>query len=273
MYVLLGPGENLVKFACIVSDYGHVAAHNGVGAVLGSKKVKAIAVKRGKKKVEVFDKSTLRELSVRMNTVAKSSPAGAGASTLGTSVGVADLYPQGGYPIKNLTTNVFPEYVKYTAEALRASYERKKRPCWGCDWNHCGDIKITSGEFKGFETEEPEYEAMAAMGPLIGMTDPIKTIVLADLVDRLGMDVNETGWLVAWVIECFIKKYISAEFMDGMEISWGDFENTKLLLQKIAHREGPGDLLAEGVRRAAYKIGGKALECAVFTEKGNSPWS
>jgi len=270
----IGPaGENLVKFACLVSDNGHVAAHNGVGAVLGSKKVKAIAVKRGKKKVEVFDKSTLRELSIQMNTAAKSSPAGSGASQWGTSVGVEALYPIGGYPIKNLTTNEFPEFVEYTAKALRASYEYKRRPCWGCDWNHCGDIKITSGEFKGFETEEPEYEAMAAMGPLIGMKDPAKTIVLANLVDRLGMDVNETGWLVAWVIECFSKGYITAQATDGFEMSWGDFENTKLLLQKIARKEGFGALLADGVRLAAKEIGGEALNCAVFTEKGNTPRS
>jgi aldehyde:ferredoxin oxidoreductase len=87
------------------------------------------------------------------------------------------------------------------------------------------------------------------------------------------MDVNETGWLVAWVMECFEKGYLKAEEIDGLEMTWGNFHNTKALLQKIARREGIGALLAEGVKRAAQETGGAALECAVFTEKGNTPRS
>jgi aldehyde:ferredoxin oxidoreductase len=268
----IGPaGENLVRFACLVGDYGHVAAHNGVGAVLGSKKVKAIAVKRGKKKVEVFDKDALRDLATQMNDAAKSSPSGSDCFNWGTNAGHIPLHATGALPVKNLTTSIFPEHVDFSGKALRAKFEYKKRPCWGCNWNHCGVIKITSGPFQGFETEEPEYEAMAAMGPLIGITDPAKSLVLADYVDRLGMDVNETGWLMGWVMECFEKGYMTAEAIDGLEMKWGSFENTKQLLKKVAHREGVGAFLAEGVMRAAKEIGGQALECAVFTEKGNSP--
>ena len=85
------------------------------------------------------------------------------------------------------------------------------------------------------------------------------------------MDVNETGWLVAWVMECFEKGYITSEELDGLEMNWGSFYNTKLLLQNVAQRQGLGSVLAEGVMRAAKTIGGPALECAVFTEKGNTP--
>ena len=271
----IGPaGENLVRFACVVGDYGHVAAHNGVGAVLGSKKVKAIAVRRGKNAVKLYDKGLLREISTQINNAALNNPAGKDTSQWGTNAIHSMLHKLGALPIKNLTTSIFPEHASYDSNNVREKkYEYKKRPCWACNWSHCGFIKIKSGPFKGFKAEEPEYEGMASMGPLIGISDPTLSIVLADWVDRLGMDVNETGWLVAWVMECFEKGYITSEELDGLEMNWGSFYNTKLLLQNVAQRQGLGSVLAEGVMRAAKTIGGPALECAVFTEKGNTPRS
>ncbi|MDA8233760.1 MAG: aldehyde ferredoxin oxidoreductase family protein, partial [Clostridia bacterium] len=270
----IGPaGENLVKFACLVGDYGHVAAHNGVGAVLGAKKIKAIAVRRGKKKVKVFNPEALRETATKMNNAAKKTPAGKMCYEGGTNTAHPIMHNIGGLPVKNLTTNIFPEHQDFSSQALRTNFEYKKKPCWGCDWNHCGRIKIKSGPFEGFETEEPEYEAMVAFGSLIGLTDPASSMVLADLADRLGMDVNETGWLVAWVMECYEKGYLKDNNLNGLKMTWGNFQSVKLLLEKISRRQGFGSLLAEGVKRAAKEIGGPALECAVYTEKGNTPRS
>ncbi|MFA7467528.1 MAG: aldehyde ferredoxin oxidoreductase C-terminal domain-containing protein [Desulfotomaculaceae bacterium] len=268
----IGPaGENLVRFACLAGDYGHVAAHNGVGAVLGAKKVKAIAVKRGKKSVEVNDRDALRELAAQMNETAKGTPPGGDCFRWGTNAGHPVLHKIGGLPVKNLTTSIFPECVDYDGKVLREKFEYRKKPCWGCDWNHCGTLKIKSGPYQGFEADEPEYEAMVATGPLIGITDPELSLVLADKIDRLGIDCNETGWLMAWVMECFEKGYLTSQDLDGLEMTWGNFDSTKALLEKVAFRKGFGSLLAEGVMRAAKKIGGPALECAVFTDKGNSP--
>lgn len=267
----IGPaGENLVRYACIISDYGHVAAHNGVGAVLGSKKVKAIAVKRGKKKPEIFDHTALRDNALEMNRCSRESFAGKGTFEYGTNVGTAMAAKGGVLPVKNITTSIFPEVEGYTAQALRSNNEYKKRTCWGCNWNHVGDITIKSGPFAGFTTEEPEYEAMAEMGPNIGITDPSETIVLCDWVDRLGLDVNETGWVVAWVIECFEKGYFTAQDLDGLELTWGNFQNVKALIENIAYKKGCGAFLAEGIMRAATQTGGPACECANYTEKGNS---
>jgi aldehyde:ferredoxin oxidoreductase len=119
--------------------------------------------------------------------------------------------------------------------------------------------------------EEPEYEGLAAMGSVIGVTDPGSTVMLANHVDRLGIDINESGYLIGWVMECFQKGILKKEDLDGIEMPWGDPEATLALLKKIAHREGIGDLLAEGVKRAAEKVGGSALDCAVYTQKGASP--
>jgi aldehyde:ferredoxin oxidoreductase len=101
------------------------------------------------------------------------------------------------------------------------------------------------------------------MSSVIGQLDPGTTVVLANLVDRLGMDVNESGWAIGWVMECYEKGLLSKDKLDGMEMNWGNTESTAAMLRKIAHREGFGDLLAEGVKRAAERIGGDALNCAV----------
>jgi len=119
--------------------------------------------------------------------------------------------------------------------------------------------------------EEPEYECMASWGPLTGQTDPGAAVMLSNLVDRLGLDTNEAGWTVAWVMECYEKGIFNKKDTDGLEMTWGNVEATKRLLENIAYRRGFGDLLAEGLMRAASKIGGDAVNMAVFTKKGNSP--
>ena len=109
------------------------------------------------------------------------------------------------------------------------------------------------------------------MSSVIGQEDPACTVVLANLVDRLGMDINESGWAIGWAMECYEKGLLSKDQLDGLEMNWGDAEATAALLRRIAGREGFGDVLAEGVKRAAENIGGEALNCAVFTQKGASP--
>ncbi|MDY6825567.1 MAG: aldehyde ferredoxin oxidoreductase C-terminal domain-containing protein [Bacillota bacterium] len=272
--ICIGPaGENLVRFACILGDYGHAAAHNGIGAVMGVKKVKAIVIKRGKKKFAIYDKSKLMDAAGKMNETAINSPAGSDCFRWGTNAGHPILHKSGALPVKNLTTSIFPENGKFSGESLRQKFNYKRKPCWACNFSHCGYTKVISGPFKGFVADEPEYEAMASMGPMIGITDPTLSLVLADYADRMGMDVNETGWLLAWVMECFEKGYLTAEEADNLELSWGSFYTAMLLLNNISKRHGFGNLLAEGVKGAAKKIGGSAQQCAVYTEKGNTPRS
>jgi aldehyde:ferredoxin oxidoreductase len=114
---------------------------------------------------------------------------------------------------------------------------------------------------------------MAAFGPIIGQTDPGAAAMLSDLGDRLGLEVNECGWVIGWVMECYEKGLLTRANTDGLEMAWGNVEATATLLRKIAKREGLGNLLAEGVKRAAEEIGGEALKCAIYTEKGASPRS
>ena len=266
----IGPsGENLVRYSAIFGDHGHVAAHNGLGAVMGSKKLKAIVAERGRTPIEVAHPERYAEAVkefVKNFHESKNPLFQFGTADL---VGLAKKW--GWLPVKNYTTSEFPEFEKFTGQSIRANFKTKATPCWACRKGHACSIQIEEGPYAGFEGEEPDYEGIAAMGSLIGQTDPATTIVLCNLVDRLGMDINESGYVISWLMECYEKGYLKKEDLDGLEMTWGNAAAVEEMLKKIAHRQGCGDLLAEGVKRASEKIGGEAANCAVYTMKGASP--
>jgi aldehyde:ferredoxin oxidoreductase len=270
----IGPaGENRVRFAAIAGDKGHVIAHNGTGAVMGSKKLKAIAVVRGNQTVPVKDPERLNPIAKELFEISKARTVLGRLPIGGTSANVEEAYRKGGLPVKNYTTNIFPEYKDYIGMAIRARFEVKPKPCWACGMNHCEFIKVTDGSYAGYEGEEPEYEQFAAFGCVIGQTDPGAAVMLSNLGDRLGLDANECGWVIAWTMECYEKGLLTIKDLDGLEMTWGNAAAAAAMLRKIADREGFGNLLAEGVKRAAEEIGGEALNCAIYTKKGAAPRS
>jgi aldehyde:ferredoxin oxidoreductase len=266
----IGPaGENLVRFAAIVGDRGHVVAHNGPGAVMGSKKLKAVVAARGKKPVPVKDKKAVSDIAKEFVRIAKlREPSG---YTWGTSMLYDAMVNLGCLPVKNLTTNTFAQYREYLGENYRPRLEMKWTPCWSCQAHHCHLVKILDGPYAGYEGEEPEYECLAAWGSITGQTDVRAAIMLSNETDKLGMDCNEGGWLVGMLMECYEKGIINKEYLDGIELNWGDAEAMRALLHKIARRDGVGDTLAEGVMRAAQAIGGDAPNIGVYTRKGATP--
>ena len=264
----IGPaGENLVRFAAFVGDQGHVAGHNGTGAVLGAKKLKAVAVARGSHKVTVSDDDAVRSLSGEIWAACKETP----RYEWGTSMTFGPRLEVGQLPIRNYGTSLFPQWQEFMGDRYRDRYEMTRRPCWACRTNHCNIMKIVKGPYAGFVGEEPEYEQWAANGPLIGVTDVDGAAVLAGDVNRLGMENNEVGWLVAWVMECYEKGLLKKGDLDGLEMQWGSVDTTRKLLSNIAHRRGFGNILAEGVMTASQKIGGEAAHLAIYTKKGASP--
>lgn len=272
----IGPaGENLVRFASIAGDKGHVAAHNGVGAVMGSKKLKAIAVARGRSSFPVYDKKALLDIARVMLKNVKEDPGSAETYNWGTLNLVPKANKLGYLPIKNYTTNTYDineeDLSQYNGPYMREKFQAKPNPCWACQLHHCHIMKISEGPYKGSIMEEPEYEGLAAWGPATGQTSMTAAAWLANLVDRLGFDTNEAGWLVAWVMEAFEKGVITGTDTDGLEMTWGNAEATATLLHRIAYRQGVGDILAEGVMRASKHWGTAGESMAIFTEKGNSP--
>jgi aldehyde:ferredoxin oxidoreductase len=264
----IGPaGENMVRFAGIMGDGGHAAAHNGLGAVMGSKNLKAIVAFRSDRKFEVSDPELLKERADKMVEVSKSTK-----YKWGTGGTFSGLHNSGSLPVRNYTTNLFPEHERMNGQYLRTHFKIRSRPCFKCSLAHVKEVTVTEGPYSGFIGEEPEYELMAAFGPQIGNTDLGAVVMLANEVDDLGMDANETGWVIGWAMECFQKGVFTSRETDGLDLTWGNVEAAKRLMNRIARREGNfGDLLADGVMRASKRIGGEAANWAIYSQKGSSP--
>jgi len=275
----IGPaGENLVKFACIFVDKGHTASHDGTGAVMGSKKLKAIAVARGRARPALNDKEALSAIAKQFHDNIVNDPiAREGVYRWGTLNNVTRFIigNTGILPIKNYTTSIYDieseKLEKFGGPYIRSHFEPKPSPCWACRMHHCHIITLTEGPFKGYVGEEPEYECFAAFGPVIGVTDVTAAIFLSNEADRLGIDCNETGWTLGLAMECYEKGLISLEDTDGIELTWGNYEAANQMLRRITTRQGFGDVLAEGAMRAAQRIGGEAPNFAIHTMKGNTP--
>ena len=273
----IGPaGENMVRFACIAADKGHIMAHNGFGAVMGSKKLKAIAVDRGSYTVPIKDKEALSQLAKEIREYALGEGNYKKFSEWGTLFSYSLLHQIGWLPVKNYTTGIHvieqDKLKEYEAENIRSKFKGEKpRPCWGCRYHHCGWMEIPEGKNAGRIVEEPEYEGMSAWSSQVGISDVSTTFALSDLVDRLGFDTNESGWVIGWVIECYEKGILTKENTDGLEMTWGNAETIEIMLNKIARRQGFGDILAEGVKRASEHVGGMAVNMAIYTKKGNTP--
>jgi aldehyde:ferredoxin oxidoreductase len=272
----IGPaGENLVRFACILTDLGHIAAHNGVGAVMGSKKLKAIAADRGSSTVPLKDKKTLSQLAKKILAHAQADEFNDMTLNEGTVGGVPVTLELGFLPVKNYTTSILsiaPDKLEtYSSPNIRAKFKAKPNPCWACSSKHCHTMEITEGKYAGRIIDEPEYEGMAACSSVIGVDDVTTTAVLCNTADRLGMDINETGWVMGWVLECYEKRILTKEDTDGLEMTWGNGEAIMAMMNKIANRQGFGNILAEGVMRAARHVGGEAPKLAIHTQKGNTP--
>ena len=265
----IGPaGENLVRWTGVFVDHGHSASHNGSGAVLGSKKLKAIMAFRSSGGPEIADPKGLKEVAQRMYE---------DVEYFNGTIGLVESMKKqgsGALPVKNYSTNVWEisdeDIDSFGTSYLREKYQVEREPCWGCRLLHCAMFRIEEGPYAGI-VEEPEYEQMAAWGPVVDVDDVEATMMLSGLTDRLGLENNEAGWLTGWLMECFEKGWITKEQTGGFEIKWGDVDGIVELLKMVSERQGFGELLAEGVKRASEEIGGEAAKAAIYTMKGNTP--
>ena len=268
----IGPaGERGVLYSTIGGDRGHVAAHNGLGAVMGSKNLKAVVAHRGDLKVnfEITDPEGLKQKSDELWEFSRN---WLYFYKWGTGGGFSAIHKQGMLPVKNYTTNVYPEHEQMNGQYLRTHFRVKSKPCYRCRLAHVKEVTVTEGPYRGFVGEEPEYEQLAAWGPQIGNTDLGAVVMLTREVDRLGMDCNEASWCVGWAMECFEKGVFTREESEGLDLTWGNVEAAKELLNRIAGREGYlGSLLADGVMRASGRVGGDAADWAIYGGKGATP--
>jgi len=250
---VIGPaGENMVKFACIGHDFGRQAGRTGVGAVMGSKRVKALAI-HGTGSMPVADPQGLLEMGKRMYQACFDKPAFSEWTPYGTA-GVTDWVNEvGAFPTRNFQTSYFPEHKQINGQRLREDIHITDKGCMGCPIP-CGKYsraKVSLGECL---VEGPEYETIALLGGNCCLSD-IKEVAYANYIcDDLGLDSISGGNVAAFAIECLEKGVITPE-QAGMEWKFGDLESIVHLLQLIAHREGIGDVLADGVKMAAERLG------------------
>ncbi|OLE36523.1 MAG: hypothetical protein AUG00_10460, partial [Candidatus Rokubacteria bacterium 13_1_20CM_2_70_7] len=268
----IGPaGENLVRFAAIHGDYGHVASKNGCGAVMGKKKLKAVAIVKGTQALTAADYRGVIQAADDIAHDLRTDPSAKSLYEYGTLPGVVNLSKLGMLPIKNYTTNVpYDDTSTWEAPKLREGFDHRGHQCNACGMHHCHMQVIRGGEHKGKVVDEPEYEGWSGCGWQIGARDKEGISWLNTECDRACVDVNEFGWVCGWVMECQEKGYITKQQL-GFELRWGDIKGAHRLLRMISHREGLGDLLAEGVKIAAERLGGRAKECAIYTLLGASP--
>jgi aldehyde:ferredoxin oxidoreductase len=266
----IGPaGEHVVRFASIFADKGHAAGHNGSGAIMGSKRLKAIIALRGDHNIPVTDESTLQSVSDQLYENAK--------NFSGTINGLYRWQTQQVpmLPVRNYSTNIWnipnENLTQFSEQYIREHFNPKPHPCWACRLTHATMMTIPTGPYKGMVVEEPEYEQLSAWGSAIDTQDIFNTFMLSMVTDRVGLENNEAGWLIGWVMECFEKGLLTSEDLNGLDMHWGNAEATRQLLYMIANRQGCGDWLAEGVMRASQKVGGDAAKNAIYTLKGNTP--
>ncbi|TAK37107.1 MAG: hypothetical protein EPO21_00335, partial [Chloroflexota bacterium] len=258
----IGPaGENLCASAMIGNEHGHIAAKGNIGMVMGSKRLKAIAV-YGTGKVPVAHPAEFTALARKWRDESFKTHLGAMVNSFGTAGLVPETHEAGQLPTKNFTTGVFPEYETLSGQYVRKTYEMKRNPCYGCSLAHCHTMKVTEGPYKGFVGEEPEHEAMSNLGSLIGVSDAGTVAWLNDYVDRLGLDANWAGSIVSWAIEASERGILSRDALGGLELRWGDEKAAAELIRRIAYREGIGDVLALGLKRGPQEVGGE--EAAAF---------
>ncbi len=269
----IGPaGENLVSFAAICGDEGHVASTNGPGAVMGSKRLKAIVVYGTKSEVEVADIKKLNDLARgEFLKAAELSPTGSMVKELGTSGGFEGSFQAGLVPTKNYSTNEWPNKERWYGQNLRARYPRLPRPCWSCSWSHCSIMTITDGELAKFQGGEPEFEVLGAWTANIGNDDFSWAAHIGNLIDGLGIDMKECTYTISMAIELFEKDILTTDDTGGLELKWGNPSAVARLIEDIAYRRGLGAVLALGVKRAAELLGDEALKVAVFVGHGLAP--
>ncbi|MCL6451067.1 MAG: aldehyde ferredoxin oxidoreductase family protein, partial [Acetobacteraceae bacterium] len=250
---VIGPaGERLVRFACISHDFGRQAGRTGVGAVLGSKRLKAVCI-RGTGTIPVADPRAAFEKGKEMYRAAFAKPGFKEWTPYGTA-GVTDWVNEvGAFPTKNFQTGYFEPYREINGQTLRSTILVRDKGCFGCPIP-CGKYSRARAAGREFYVEGPEYESIALLGGNLMLGD-IREIAYANYVcDQLGLDSISAGVVVGFALECFETGLLS-EGDIGRKVAFGDLDSVVYLLEKIAAREGIGELLSEGVKRAAARIG------------------
>ena len=263
----IGPaGENLVAFAAIMNNKHRAAGRCGLGAVMGSKNLKAIAC-AGSQPVQLADKKGFHQAATKQFEMIDESLLKVAFDTFGTNMLADFVNVRGGYPTRNWQQGVFEGIEDVNAQAIMDTVFVDGTACFACPITCGRGTEIREGKWKGASGEGPEYESTDTLGSMCGVSD-INAITMANyLCNEYGLDTISTGATIAFAMECFEKGVLTKDATDGIELAFGDGEVVVSLVEKIARREGIGDLLARGTR-AASEILGQGSEKFAMHVKG-----
>ncbi|MEM2337818.1 MAG: aldehyde ferredoxin oxidoreductase family protein [Candidatus Bathyarchaeia archaeon] len=246
----IGPaGENLAYMACIVNDEHRAAGRTGLGAVMGSKKLKAIVVS-GEEKVPVAEPKRFAEVSRRCLDAMKNNPVtGVGLPTYGTAILINIVNTAGGLPYKNWQTGVNPDAEKISGETLAEIYLTSRRACWGCSIG-CGRVtSVKSGPFQVLASEGPEYESVWALGSSTAVKDLDAVVKANHYCDEFGMDPISLGSTIAAAMELNERGYIPQEDLQGLDLRFGNSAALVEAVWRTAYKAGFGKYLALGSKK------------------------
>jgi aldehyde:ferredoxin oxidoreductase len=266
--VSIGPaGERRVRYACLQNDLEHYNGRTGMGAVMGSKNLKAVAV-RGTQKLQPADPEKLKEIARWHNERIKTHPPNVGLSKFGTTGLVKGINDGGFLPTRNFKEGVFEGAEKLAAPAYHETIFHSNSTCWACAVRCKRRVELAHEKYpldKRFGGAE--YESLAALGSMLAI-DNLPAVARGNQICNLqGLDVVSTGAVIAFAMECFETGILTEKDTGGRTLRYGDADAMIWLIEQIASRSGLGDVLAEGVKRASERIG-RGSEKFAFHIKG-----
>jgi aldehyde:ferredoxin oxidoreductase len=259
-------GENLVRYAAIMNDcdeeyWGRAAGRCGVGAVMGSKNLKAIA-SRGTLEIPIADPEAYRQEAKQRFDWVNQSLLKMTLEVYGTATMVDLVNVKGGIPTRNWQTGVFENAENINGQAINDNILVKRKPCFACPI-HCGRVsEIKNGPYKS-KGEGPEYETLSSFGTMCGVDDLAAITHAHFLCNEYGLDTISAGNTVGFAMECYQRGILKDEDVDGFDFSWGNAQLIVDIVHRIAKREGVGNLLAEGTMRMAERLGNDSKHFAM----------
>lgn len=251
----IGPAaENGVKYSGIFCNLVRAAARTGMGAVMASKNLKAVAV-RGTLDLKAAQPEKFKELLEKIDQEIYQHFEYKTRLLLGTTKLVHALNEAGCLATRHFQTGRFEGAEEVSGERLAETYRRKGKGCFACTVPCSRFFKIEEGKYAGLQSEGPEFEGLAGFSSRVGVADLGAALKGVDLCNRYGVDVISASECISFAMELYEKGLLNKEDTDGLELTWGNDEAVLTLLEKIAKREGFGDLLADGVVVAAKRIG------------------
>lgn len=252
---IVGPAaENGVKYAGVYINLMRAAARTGMGTVMASKGVKALAA-RGTGSIEVADPQRFERLVEAIEAEISSHEQYWPRRRMGTTRILMMANNAGFLPTRHYTSGVFEYARDVSGERLADEYNVKTRGCFACTIPCSRFYVIREGKFQGLFGEGPEYEALGAFTSRVGNGDLNVALKANDLCNKLGVDALTTAECISWAMELHEKGLLSNEEADGLDLSWGNEETILCLIEKIVKRQGFGNILADGSRAAAEKLG------------------